>query len=47
MLEKTVALIEEHDIHPVVGQVFGWEDAPKAFEKLRSQDTVGKIVIKV
>lgn len=47
MLEKAVRLSEDHDIHPYLGKVYDWEDAPEAFEDLRAQDTVGKIVIKV
>jgi D-arabinose 1-dehydrogenase-like Zn-dependent alcohol dehydrogenase len=47
MLENTVKFVEEHDIHPVIAHVFEWEDAVKAYEKLRSQNSVGKIVIKV
>jgi D-arabinose 1-dehydrogenase-like Zn-dependent alcohol dehydrogenase len=47
MLERAVALAEEHDIHPHVAEVFAWEDAGKAFERLRGQDFVGKIVIRI
>lgn len=47
MLEEAVSLSEEHDIHPQVEEVYAWEDAPKAFERLRSQDFVGKIVVRV
>ncbi|KAJ9605729.1 hypothetical protein H2200_009578 [Cladophialophora chaetospira] len=47
MLEKAVRLAEEHDIHPQIEKVYTWEDAPQAFERLRSQDFVGKIVVKV
>ncbi|TVY78512.1 Zinc-type alcohol dehydrogenase-like protein [Lachnellula suecica] len=47
MLAKAVALAEEHDLHPHLGKVSEWEDAPKAFEQMKQQGTVGKIVIKV
>lgn len=47
MLSRAVALAEEHDLHPYIGKVYEWEDAPKAYEQLRRQDTVGKIVIRV
>ena len=47
MLEKAVSLAEEHDIRPQIEEVYAWEDAAKAFERLRSQDFVGKIVVKV
>ena len=33
MLEKVVDLVEEHDLHPYIGHVYEWEDAPKAFEQ--------------
>ncbi|TVY14070.1 Zinc-type alcohol dehydrogenase-like protein [Lachnellula arida] len=46
MLEQTVALTEEHDLHPEIN-VFAWTDAKKAFEALRAQNSVGKIVIRV
>jgi len=47
MLERAASLAEKHDLHPYLGKVFDWEDAPKAFELLRGQNTVGKIVIRV
>lgn len=47
MLSRVVALTEDHDIHPYLGNVYTWEDAPQAFEQMRQQNTVGKIVIKV
>jgi D-arabinose 1-dehydrogenase-like Zn-dependent alcohol dehydrogenase len=47
MLERAVALAEEHDIHPHVAEVFAWEDAGKAFERLRGQDFAGKIVVRI
>ncbi|KAL5353624.1 hypothetical protein ACLOAV_001661 [Pseudogymnoascus australis] len=47
MLSRVVALTEEHDIHPYLGKVYNWEDAPQAFEQMRQQNTVGKIAIKV
>lgn len=47
MLERAVALAEEHDLHPYMGKVYDWEEAPQAFEQMRKQNTVGKIVIKV
>jgi D-arabinose 1-dehydrogenase-like Zn-dependent alcohol dehydrogenase len=47
MLSRAVALAEEHDLHPYLGKVYNWQDAPQAFEQLRRQNTVGKIVIRV
>lgn len=47
MTEQTVRLVEDHDIHPLIGTVFEWEDAPLAFEAVHSQKFVGKIVVKV
>jgi D-arabinose 1-dehydrogenase-like Zn-dependent alcohol dehydrogenase len=46
MLEDTVKLVEEHDLHPLI-TTFEWTDAKKAFEALKGQDVVGKVVIKV
>lgn len=45
MLEELVDQVEKHDIHPVVGETFGWRDASKAFGSMMKQGTVGKIVI--
>jgi NADPH:quinone reductase-like Zn-dependent oxidoreductase len=47
MVEECVEMMEAHDLHPVVAEVFEWQDAPKAFEALLKQSAVGKIVIKV
>jgi len=46
MMESSVELIEKHDLHPVI-KVFAWKDAAAAFEAMRSQEFVGKIVIEV
>jgi len=46
MLEQTVALTEEYDLHPEIN-IFAWEDARKAYDAMRSRDFVGKIVIQV
>lgn len=46
MLEQTVALTEEYDLHPEIN-VFAWTDAKKAFEALRAHNCVGKIVVRV
>jgi D-arabinose 1-dehydrogenase-like Zn-dependent alcohol dehydrogenase len=47
MLSRAVALAEEYDIHPYLGATFAWDDAPQAFEQLRKQKTIGKIVVRV
>ena len=47
MLERVVELVEEHDLHPCIGHVYEWGEAPQAFERLRKQDFVGKLVVKV
>ncbi|KAI9701380.1 MAG: isoleucine-tRNA ligase [Bogoriella megaspora] len=47
MKEGMVKLIEEHDIHPVVGKEYNFEEAPRAFKDLETQSSVGKLVIKV
>jgi hypothetical protein len=46
MLEQVVDLVEKHDLHPLI-KVYEWEDAKEAFEQMKGQDFVGKIVIKV
>jgi NADPH:quinone reductase-like Zn-dependent oxidoreductase len=47
MLSRAASLAEEHDLHPYMGKVFDWADAPQAFEALQKQNTVGKIIIRV
>ena len=47
MMEELVEQIEKHDIHPVIGKTFAWQDAPKAFESMMKQGTLGKIVITI
>ena len=47
MLGELVDMVEKHDIHPVIGETFVWKDAPKAFESMMKQGTVGKIVVKI
>jgi D-arabinose 1-dehydrogenase-like Zn-dependent alcohol dehydrogenase len=47
MLVRAVTLAEEYDLHPYIASTYSWEDAPKAFEQLRKQNFVGKLVIKV
>ena len=47
MLLDLVKLVEEHNIKPVVGEVFAWEDAPNAFASMMKQGVVGKLVIKI
>jgi NADPH:quinone reductase-like Zn-dependent oxidoreductase len=47
MLEEAVRLAEEHNLSPHVGHVFAWKDAAQAFDQMRKQNFVGKIVIKV
>ena len=42
MMGKLVDLLEKHDIQPVLGKKCAWEDAPKAFEAMMNQGTVGE-----
>lgn len=46
-LEEIGMWMAEGKVHTVIDQVFAMEDAPKAFEKLRTQRTKGKIVVAV
>lgn len=45
--EFLVKMVEKHGIRPVIGKVFEWKDAIKAFEVSMERSEVGKIVIKV
>jgi D-arabinose 1-dehydrogenase-like Zn-dependent alcohol dehydrogenase len=47
MLLDLVKLVEEHNIKPVVGEIFVWGDAPKAFNRMLKQGIVGKLVISI
>ena len=42
-----VSFVEEHDIHPVIGNVYEFEQINQALKDLESQSSVGKLVIKV
>lgn len=46
-LKKIADLVGEGKIRPIIDEIFSFEDAPKAFEKLRMGRTKGKIVIHV
>ena len=39
--------LEKHDIRPVIDQSFAFEDAPTAYDHLRSGAHFGKVVIRV
>lgn len=39
--------IAEHEVRPVIDRVFEFDDAPAAFELMRSGDYMGKIVIRI
>ncbi|KAI9830537.1 MAG: hypothetical protein M1819_005495 [Sarea resinae] len=43
MLLELVELVEKHDIHPVIGETFEWEDAKEAFKALVGQSHIGKL----
>ena len=45
--EAMNAFIAEHDVHPVIDRVFGFDEAPAAFELMRNGDYMGKIVIRL
>jgi NADPH:quinone reductase-like Zn-dependent oxidoreductase len=46
MLEELVKVVEEYDIHPYISKTFEFDQALEAFETLRKQTDVGKIVVK-
>ena len=39
------AFIAEHELRPVVDRIFGFEQAPAAFEFMENGSYLGKIVI--
>ena len=45
--EALLKLVNEHQIHPPVAEVFEYEQAREAFEKSMQREVVGKIVIKI
>jgi len=45
--EDLTAFIQKHNIHPVVGHTFAFEDMSKAHELMESRKSMGKIVIHV
>lgn len=45
--EKLLKLFEEHNIHPLIGQIFEWEQVKDAFRKSMERALVGKVVVKV
>lgn len=46
-LEQVGEWMKEGKVKPVLDTVFEWEDAPKAYEKIKSGRTKGKLVVKV
>lgn len=40
-----IAYVKEHEIHPVIDQVFSMDDAEKAFDRMKAGDQMGKIVL--
>lgn len=47
MNQRFIKFVEEHQIQPVVGREFEFEQAPEAFTNLEKQSEIGKIVIRV
>lgn len=45
--EFLVNMVEEHGIRPIIGEIFEWKDAVRAFEVSMDRSAVGKIIIKV
>jgi len=43
--ERLNAFVAEHAIHPIVDEVFAFDDAPLAYERLRAAGHFGKIAI--
>lgn len=47
MLQDMSKFVEHHKIHPVIAEVFGWQNAKDAYKALIEQKFVGKLVIKI
>ncbi|KAH7370003.1 putative alcohol dehydrogenase [Rhexocercosporidium sp. MPI-PUGE-AT-0058] len=45
--EALLELVNEHQIHPLIAQVFEWEDAKMAFDMIMKGEVVGKVAIRV
>lgn len=45
--EALLKLVDQHQIHPLIAEVFDFEDAKMTFEKIMKREVVGKVVIKV
>ncbi len=47
MFEQMNKLIDAHKLKPIIGQIFSWKDAQKAYGAYLNQNSIGKIVIRV
>lgn len=47
MFQDMAKFVEHHDIHPVIAEVFEWQNAKDAYKAMIAQKFVGKIVIKI
>jgi NADPH:quinone reductase-like Zn-dependent oxidoreductase len=45
--EAMIALIEKHQIRPLIGKEFSFDDAPAAYEFMQNGNYMGKIVIRM
>jgi NADPH2:quinone reductase len=45
--ERLRAFVAEHDIHPIVGATFGFEEIPVAHARMEQRGTIGKVVVRV
>lgn len=43
--QATLALIEAHDLHPPIGETFGFDALPQALDRMESGQHFGKIVL--
>lgn len=44
--EKMIEFVNTYKVHPIMDEVFNFDDVPEAFEKMNRGDQMGKIVIK-
>jgi len=45
--ERLNAFVAEHAIHPIIDEVFAFDEAPLAYERLRAAQHIGKIAITI
>ncbi len=47
ILNDLKKFVEQHDIKPIIGKVFSFNDAPEAHKYIESRKSVGKVLLKI